>query len=80
VRSRPGLHWGRGYGTEGCAWLLDHLSAEFGIAEFRARVDTRNVASWRLLEALDFTRTGEEIVELHGKPVTDYLYRLARAR
>jgi [ribosomal protein S5]-alanine N-acetyltransferase len=71
-------HWDRGYATEACTWLLDYLSTELGIAEFRASADARNVASWRLLEALAFTRIGEEAVEMHGEPATDYLYHLTR--
>jgi ribosomal-protein-alanine N-acetyltransferase len=47
--------WREGFAREGVAWLLGHL-AERGVATIVARIDTRNVASIRLVEALGFRR------------------------
>jgi len=44
--------WGRGYATEGAAWLLDHLRGEHGIAETWATVDPANGRSVRLIGRL----------------------------
>ena len=71
---------GRGYATEGCQWLLDYLAFQLRIVAFRATVDTRNEPSWRLLERLRFQRTGQQIVEFRGEPVTDYSYCLRPPR
>ena len=71
-------HWRYGYATEAVQWLLDHLATELGVVEMRASVDTRNEASWRLLERLRFTRVQTLAAALRGKPSTDYRYRLVR--
>lgn len=73
------MHWRYGYATEAVRWLLDHLSSEFDVVEFGASVDTRNESSWRLLERLQFRRTGSHRAELHGRPSMDYRYHLVRA-
>jgi len=49
------LFWRRGFATEACGRVIDALFEE-GITEVRAKLDTRNVASIRLLERLGFTR------------------------
>jgi RimJ/RimL family protein N-acetyltransferase len=49
--------WRRGLATEACARVIRALFEE-GIVEVRAELDTRNVASIRLLERLGFTRGG----------------------
>jgi ribosomal-protein-alanine N-acetyltransferase len=47
--------WREGLGREGVGWLLAHL-AERGITTVEARIDTRNVSSIGLVEALGFRR------------------------
>lgn len=47
--------WRRGFATEACARVISALF-EDGIPEVWAELDTRNVASIRLLERLGFTR------------------------
>jgi len=49
--------WGNGYAREAVAGMLEHLRKSFGITVFRAHVDTRNLRSISLLEALSFERT-----------------------
>lgn len=49
---------GRGYATEAIAELLRYLFEERGKHKVCADCDTRNDASWRLLERLGFRREG----------------------
>jgi RimJ/RimL family protein N-acetyltransferase len=46
-------HWRRGYAREAVAAMLDHLRA-CGARSFEATIDIRNLASQRLVAALDF--------------------------
>ncbi len=67
----------RGVAHEGCAAVLGALRSDFGAREAVATIDTRNVASWRLVEALGFTRDpGTQPCTLRGEPSEDYRYRL----
>lgn len=53
-------HWGQGIGREACQWLVQELVEAYGVCEVRAEVDTRNLASIRLLEALGFELTARK--------------------
>jgi [ribosomal protein S5]-alanine N-acetyltransferase len=68
------IYWRQGYGREACGWLVRRLWHTWRVNEIRARVDSRNIASRRLLESLSFAATGRESVLLHGRPATDILY------
>ena len=46
-------YWGRGFATEACSCVIEALFAD-GMSEIRADLDTRNLASMRLLERLGF--------------------------
>ncbi len=74
--------WGRGYAGEAVAALLDHLRAEASVARARANVDSRNLASQRLLARLGFVRIGEvKGADAFKGAVSDELvYELALAR
>ena len=48
-------YWGRGFSTEACGCVIEALFAD-GISEVWAELDTRNLASMRLLERLGFRR------------------------
>lgn len=50
------LYWGRGFATEACGCVIDALFDD-GIPEVWAELDTRNLASIRLLERLRFRRS-----------------------
>jgi RimJ/RimL family protein N-acetyltransferase len=50
-------YWRRGIAKEGCTALIEFLIESYGLATLAAHVDTRNVASWSLLESLGFSRT-----------------------
>ena len=54
----PGA-WGQGYATEAMQALLAHLRRDVGIRHFSANIDTRNLASQRLVERLGFVRVGQ---------------------
>ncbi|MGM9486974.1 GNAT family N-acetyltransferase [Ideonella sp. YS5] len=70
--------WGRGVGTDGLRWLLDELQARYPGVPVLASVDTRNLASVRVLEKCGFERLRREGAELHGEITEDFIYRLSR--
>jgi len=61
-------YWGLGYGTEGAAWLIDHLDEECEISEFWATADPLNTASISLMRRLGFA----EQVEPWARAVDSY--------
>jgi len=72
--------WGRGYATEACSRVIECLFADYNVTEIRAEVDTRNEASFRLLERLSFKRIkvskGADFFK--GASSDEYTYRLSR--
>jgi len=50
------LFWQQGYAKEGCGRLLNHLFKDYGVSVVSAEIDTRNIASISLVEALGFKR------------------------
>ncbi len=69
---------GHGYATEAVGELLRYLFDDRGKHKVAADCDTRNVASWRLLERLGFQREGElrETYRDAGVWASEYLYGL----
>jgi RimJ/RimL family protein N-acetyltransferase len=69
---------GHGYATEAIAELLRYLFEDRGKHKVCADCDTRNDASWRLLERLGFQREGElrETYRDSGVWASEYLYGL----
>ena len=69
---------GHGYATEAVAELLRYLFEDRGKHKVCADCDTRNDASWRLLERLGFQREGElrETYRDSGIWASEYLYGL----
>jgi [ribosomal protein S5]-alanine N-acetyltransferase len=53
-------HWGRGYATEAAAACLRYAFESLRFTELSARVDSRNVASQRVLEKIGFVYQREE--------------------
>ena len=51
-------YWGRGYAAEACRALLAEGFANWGVRRVIAMCNPENVASWRLLERLGFSREG----------------------
>lgn len=72
---------GRGYATEAVGALLRYLFEDRGKHKVCADCDTRNDASWRLLERLGFRREGElrESYRDGGAWAGEYLYGLLAA-
>ena len=72
--------WGLGYATEACSRVIECLFADYNVTEIRAEVDTRNEASFRLLERLSFKRIkmskGADFFK--GRSSDEYIYRLPR--
>ena len=73
-------HWGRGFATEACARVIDALFRDHGVERITAEVDTRNLASIRLLERLGFERGGLKRGAdfFKGAPSDELTYRLRR--
>jgi ribosomal-protein-alanine N-acetyltransferase len=70
--------WRRGLAKEGCKTILDYLHHSYGIESFAAEVDTRNLASIRLVESLGFERVGftENVDFFKGRRSDEYRYEL----
>lgn len=73
--------WRRGYARMACSALISHLFTAYEIPTVSALVDTRNEASWRLLESLKFVRiaTIEDADHFKGSPSHEYEYALPRS-
>lgn len=71
--------WGQGYATEACTRIVRLLFDDYGVACVKAKVDTRNMASIRLLERLGFTRIGYPAHAdfFKGSPSDEYTYCLS---
>lgn len=73
-------HWKRGIGRETVFALISHLFNNYPITAIYAQLDTRNEASIRLLEGLQFHR--KEIIEnadyFKGCASHEYGYELTR--
>ena len=70
--------WSRGVATAGLRWLLDELQSRFPGVPVLASVDTRNVASVRVLQKCAFDLLRREDAELHGEKTEDFIYGLSR--
>ncbi len=71
--------WGQGYATEACRTVLELLSLRYAVVDVLAELDTRNVASLKLLEGLGFERrsfqAGADVFK--GRCSDEYTYGLA---
>ncbi|BDA69891.1 acetyltransferase, gnat family, putative [Calothrix sp. PCC 7716] len=70
--------WKQGYAYEACKCLISILWRDYNITEIIAEVDTRNLASFKLLERLGFTRieTRENADFFKGASSDEYIYHL----
>jgi ribosomal-protein-alanine N-acetyltransferase len=70
--------WGYGYAQEACRRLLTLLFGGYHIQEVQADVDTRNHASWTLLERLGFRRSAVRHAAdyFKGSSSDEYTYAL----
>lgn len=73
--------WNNGYATEACQKVLQILFDDYEIIEFTAQVDTRNQASIRLLEKLNFERVEYQASAdfFKGSSSDEYTYRKVAA-
>lgn len=71
-------HQGLGYATEAVQALLAFLNMELQVAQCKAWIDTRNVASIRLVEKLGFTQVEriENADYFKGEQSDEYVYAL----
>lgn len=71
-------YWRQGFAQEACVTLITHLFTDYKISTVSALVDTRNEASWKLLESLGFQRIGviENADEFKGAISNEYIYEL----
>jgi len=67
--------WRQGYALEGCGRLLNHLFKDYGLSVVSAEIDTRNIASIRLVEALGFKRVSKQTNADFFKGVVSHEYR-----
>lgn len=70
---------GQGYGREAVRRMLDHLRDDYAVREVDVEIDTRNLRSLRLAEALGFTRVSLVVGADHFKGATSDEWRLRLA-
>jgi len=72
--------WGQGYGTEGARALVGWAFDTLDLNRVQAEVDTRNPASYRVMEKLGFVREGllREDCIVDGEISDTYVYGLLR--
>jgi RimJ/RimL family protein N-acetyltransferase len=70
-------YWRRGYAYEACGTVIRWLVGR-GVKEFEAEIDTRNVASIRLIEKLGFRRVAHvpKAALIRGVDSDEYRYSL----
>ncbi|HEY1329788.1 MAG TPA: GNAT family N-acetyltransferase [Casimicrobiaceae bacterium] len=67
----------QGYAREACAAAIAHLHDAYDVDDVVASVDTRNTASQRLLDSLQFVRDAQPVASsIDDVPSRDYVYRL----
>lgn len=52
-------YWGNGFAYEAAKALIDYTKTEIKVSHFMAHCDTENIASYKLMERLGMSRTGE---------------------
>jgi ribosomal-protein-alanine N-acetyltransferase len=69
----------RGLAREACGAVMRHLAAAHGVQRFVAVMDTRNTASWKLMESLGLSRIAEvrDADSFKGSRSHEYRYALA---
>lgn len=67
--------WRCDIATVALSWLTGELGGVFPNQTLLAAVDTRNIASIRVLQKCGFTLLRKEASELHGAPTEDFIYQ-----
>lgn len=52
-------YWGNGFAYEAAKALIDYTKTEIKVSHFRAHCDSENIASYKVMEKLGMSRTGE---------------------
>lgn len=65
--------WGRGLATEAVRWLVHLLHHNYGAEQVLASVDSRHLASLRVLEKVGFQRLRSEVSSLHDQVTQDQI-------
>ena len=70
--------WGKGYGTEVVATLIHFGFHQLGLHRVEASCDTRNIASYRVMEKNGMLREGtlRENKKIHGEWRSSYIYSI----
>jgi ribosomal-protein-alanine N-acetyltransferase len=68
----------KGYAREAAGAVIDHLCQAYAVTHVRAEMDTRNEASFRLVESLGFARVATQPApDLGQGPAQEFVYELA---
>lgn len=74
-------YWGHGYITEAAEAVIRYALEERGLLALIAQCDSRNAASYRVMEKLGFVKTKEDGIRYNrsesGRPSVELTYRLA---
>lgn len=72
------VFWRQGYAKEGCSRMLDHLFKDYRVSLVTADIDTRNIASISLIEALGMKRVSTQTNADFFKGAASHEYRYER--
>lgn len=53
-------YWGNGFAYEAAKAVVEYFAANMGTAHFVAHCDAENIASYKIMERLGMTKTGEQ--------------------
>lgn len=74
-------YWRQGYGKEGCRGVLNNIFTNYKITTIAAEIDTRNLASIRLVESLGFQC--ESVIKnadfFKGSQSDEYRYKINKS-
>ena len=73
--------WGNGIALEVCKALLRHAFTDTKLRKVIAHCDSRNQASWKVLEKLGMTREGtlrRQRMTVDGELVDEYCYGILK--
>ena len=75
-------NWRKGLAKVACSAFIKYLFEYYNLDIIKAHIDTRNIASYKLVESLGFIRTGEikNADEFKGSISDEYIYTISSAR
>ena len=72
-------YWGRGFAFESAKAIMEYFAANMGIKYFCSYCDTRNTASFRLMEKLGMRRVSESVGRRNrasSEEASEYMYEI----